>query len=78
MSQIKSKQTSSIFEEKEFLQVLGLTLKSSQMYRRSRWVACVGLDYSCDQGGRVGSRCYQNVNNEHSEKFYFPTELKTG
>jgi hypothetical protein len=39
-----SKQTSSIFEEKEFLQVLGFTLNFSQTYRRSRLLACVGSD----------------------------------
>ena len=73
-----SKQTSSIFEEKEFLQVPGLTLNSSQIYRRSRLLGCVGLNYWCDKGSRAGSRCYQNVNNEHSEKSYLLIELKTG
>ena len=32
---------------------------------------------SCDKGSRVGVRCYQNVNKEHTEKFYFAIKLKS-
>src|SRR6185436_7328302 len=53
ISQMDSIQTSSIFEEKEVLQVLGLILNSSQIYRRSRLLACVGSDDSCYKGSRV-------------------------
>ena len=48
--EMDSKQTPSTFEEKEFLQVLGFTLNTSQTYRRSRLLACVGLDYFMRQG----------------------------
>src|SRR5262245_41194452 len=77
-------------------------IKTSQTYRRSHFVACVGLGYLSRQrsrwragarewlaclvpedpslgiAGEVGclaaqaNRCYQNVNNSPTKKFYLP------